>query len=202
MIKIFNNFTGAYFTIPITSKYLTSKEIKYLLNININIKDSYYFIMLDDQKIYSNVFDIKDNLDKIHDCSNGLEFYIINTIFIHNEEDYIKKILHSRKNWNYYNEIFKQLYDDNSDLLNNMNFIIFCSIHTTVIFTYMSSNLKNDKKFIIELINYNHRIINYISKELFRELKELKIFKFKYIEYPRPAPCKALRMPTKNFFLS
>jgi hypothetical protein len=36
---------------------------------------------------------------------------------------------------------------------------------------YISDDLKNDKKFVIELIKYNHRIINYIPKSLFEELR-------------------------------
>jgi hypothetical protein len=197
MIKIFNNFTGAYFTIPVNSIYLTSKDVKKILRKNITIKDSYYFIMLNDQKIYSNVFDIYDDVDKVYDCTNGLEFFIINTSFTHNDKDYIKIILQCIRDWYVYDRIFKQLYDEQSELLNNINFIIFCSIQTTAIFMYISDDLKNDKKFVIELIKYNHRIINYIPKNLFEELKNMNIIKYTYIENQQPFN-KALRRQINN----
>jgi hypothetical protein len=184
MIKILNNFTGDYFEIRTTNKCLSSTEIKHLIDVYLPINDGYFFIMLDDKKIYSNIFDIKDDSDITYDCSSGLEFYIVKTLFIHNGVDYIQKILNcNKKVWYCYDTIIKRLYEDQSELLNNKNFIIFCSIHTFAIFYYMSENLKNDEIFIIELIKYNKRIINYISKELFKKFQVMNIIKNKYYEY-------------------
>jgi hypothetical protein len=50
----------------------------------------------------------------------------------------------------------------------------------------MSENLKNDEIFIIELIKYNKRIIDYISKELFEKFQVTNIIKDKYYEYFLP----------------
>jgi hypothetical protein len=143
--------------------------------------------MFDDKKIYSNIFDVKDDSDITYDCSSGLEFYIVNTLFIHNDVDYIHKILNcNKKVWYCYSILFNQLYSDQSELLNNKNFIIFCSIHTSIIYHYISENLKNDENFIIELIKYNKRIITYISKEFFKKFKVMNIIKDEYFELCTP----------------
>ena len=170
-LKILNNFNGEYFIIEIDRYQLELYELSNILDKKIPKTDKIFYLLLNGEKIYTNIHKIKP-YDKlitfIVDSNNLCELNIMYTSFLHNNEDYYYKLENTKSNA-IRNNIYKILVADNSDLLDDENFIIYDSNLFEAyfnLFEYASNRLKYDKNFILLLSYYNNYICKYIPKDL------------------------------------
>jgi len=167
------NITGEYFYIDIDRNQLELNELSNILDIKIYKTDRILYLLLNGEKIYTNIYKIKPYnklITFILDSNNECELNIIYTSFFHNNENYYDKLFTINKLNTYYrytniHKIFRILNTDNSDLLDDENFITYASINNEI-FQYASNRLRYDKNFILQLFKYNINIIKNIPQDL------------------------------------
>jgi len=136
------------------------------------LQNKYCFVLLGDKKIYSNLFVIIDD-DNLIDISSS--FNIIFTTFIHREQDHIAKKFEYLKYRGVPDQYYRNLRYEKSELLGNINFILFCisvDKYYWSILSYLSPSMKasfNDE--IQKYYKYKSNIddgfnIRNISKEI------------------------------------
>ena len=132
-LKILNNINGEYININIHSNVLNIYEFATILDNKIQNTCTIFYILLNGEKIYTNIYKIKPFnklITFIVDSNNNCELNVIYTSFIHNNEDYYYKLLHlnrPRPNYNDIENILDILVVDNSDLLDDENFIVYAT---------------------------------------------------------------------------